>query len=86
MQQMQAPREARHQAGSAFDRLGIAVDRPQRAACPLQDGAGIAAAAKSSVEIDAAVTRRQGRQHLVQHHRNMACLDRPVHAEAPVRS
>ena len=53
VQQVQPAGEACHQAGAALDCLGVAIDRPKRAVRLLQNGAGVAAAAESAVEINA---------------------------------
>ena len=86
VQQMQPARKMGHEAGTALDRLGIAVDRPERAACLLQDGARIAAAAEGAVEIDAAVAGREARQHLIQHHGNVTAHAASPAADAPART
>ncbi len=81
VQQMQPAGMAGGQRGAAGDGVGIAVDRPQGAVDGAEDRRRIAAAAERAVEIDAAVARRQGGEHLVQHHRNVAGLE-ALHGES----
>ncbi len=68
---MQPPRIRCRERGAAGDRVGIAVDREQRAAGRAQDRRRMAAAAERAVEIDAAIGGRERRQHLRGHHRDV---------------
>ena len=67
---------------AAGDRLRVTVDRPDRAASGIKDGLGVAAAAEGAVEIDAAIARGEGGQHLGEHDGD---VPGPAHAGAPGR-
>ncbi len=69
---MQAARVAGRQRRAARDRVGIAVDRPDRAGSCGQDRGRVAAAPERAVEIDAALPWREVRQHLLEQHGGMA--------------
>ena len=64
--------KGRDQRCTAGDGVGIAVDGEDLAAGGFENGARIAARAEGSIDINAAIARRQCSKHLRQHDRRDA--------------
>src|SRR4051812_1611832 len=81
--------EARGEGGAARDGVGVAVDGVERAVGGGEDGGGVAATTEGAVAIGGAGARGETRQHLPQHHRDMARRDavrRVAHTSPPSSS